>query len=173
MEDGHDPEWQNKYSTLILKLGCLRKCMSCRQLHGENVVSESVAKGNVVSTSQRGWHKCDSCGNLKHKTEFGHVAWQYKMSSTRKSLCTECSVHVYQCDLCKQVKRKEEFSESAWKHVAAGSQRTLCKECCNPVCTAPDCKTCKVCRDVTCKKRIECTNDIRALNSKHLPTEQA
>eukprot|EP00973_Karenia_brevis_P015760 2158119-Karenia_brevis.AAC.1 len=55
--DGQDPEWQKNYSTFILKFGCLRRCMSCRQLHGDNTVSELVAEENVVGTSRRGWHK--------------------------------------------------------------------------------------------------------------------
>eukprot|EP00973_Karenia_brevis_P028242 3890536-Karenia_brevis.AAC.1 len=71
------------------------------------------------------------------------------------------------------MKRKDDFTESAWTHISRGDRRTLCKECCNPGCTAPDCKTCKICRDVACKMRTRCTNDITALNSKQLPTEQA
>eukprot|EP00973_Karenia_brevis_P068536 9532028-Karenia_brevis.AAC.1 len=35
-EDGQDPRWQENYSTSILKFGCLRRCMSCRQLNGEH-----------------------------------------------------------------------------------------------------------------------------------------
>eukprot|EP00973_Karenia_brevis_P047882 6645018-Karenia_brevis.AAC.1 len=45
--DGQDPEWQNKYSTFILKFGCLRKCMSCRQLHGENMSGDDSATKNL------------------------------------------------------------------------------------------------------------------------------
>eukprot|EP00973_Karenia_brevis_P071990 10002770-Karenia_brevis.AAC.1 len=65
------------------------------QFHGENIVPESAAKEHVVSTNRRGWHKCDSCGNLKPKTEFKHGAWHNKASLTQKTLCADCSVHVY------------------------------------------------------------------------------
>eukprot|EP00973_Karenia_brevis_P087590 12146747-Karenia_brevis.AAC.1 len=111
------------------------------------MVSEYAAKERVVGTSRRGWHTCDSCGNLKPKTEFKHGAWRNKAKPTRKTLCTDCSFRVYQCDLCQEVKHKDEFTESAWQHIADGARRTLCKECCNPACTRPDCKTCKTCRD--------------------------
>eukprot|EP00973_Karenia_brevis_P068575 9537968-Karenia_brevis.AAC.1 len=94
-------------------------------------------------------------------------------------LCEKCKPYgkdhgtYHKCDLCQQMKRKDEFTQSAWKHIAYGDRRSLCKECCNPVCTAPDCKTCKICRDVACKRRTTCTNGIAALHPKQLPTEQA
>eukprot|EP00973_Karenia_brevis_P047963 6656105-Karenia_brevis.AAC.1 len=78
--------------------------MSCRQIHGDSMVSELVAEENVVGTSRRGWHTCDSCGNLKPKTAFGHSAWHNKASPTQKSLRVDCSIHLHQCDLCQEVK---------------------------------------------------------------------
>eukprot|EP00973_Karenia_brevis_P029004 4001447-Karenia_brevis.AAC.1 len=71
---------------------------------------------------------------------------------TWKTSCNDCSIHMNQCDLCQQLKREDEFTESAWLKRATRDQRTLCKDCCNPVCTASACKTCKICRDVGCKK---------------------
>ena len=71
------------------------------------------------------------------------------------------------CDVCgPQV--YSAFSEAARSHVSHKGQRTLCNDCSNPPCSAIDCKTCKVCRNVECKKGGACKDDIVALNSKQL-----
>ena len=86
--------------------------------------------------------------------------------------CLECAGEATQdskeCELCEQNKPRSEYTRGMWKNRDFSTRKTLCKVCCNPPCTAKDCKTCRICRSVTCTNS-PCTNEVQALNPKQLP----
>ena len=80
---------------------------------------------------------------------------------------TDDSSH-WQCDVCKQQKPRASFGVSALRNRSIETQNTRCFECANLVCTAPNCPTCKKCRDPSCTSST-CNKEVRTLNSKYLP----
>ena len=78
----------------------------------------------------------------------------------------------FTCQLCEVPKSSVEYPPSMWTHRKTTNQRTLCFGCSHPRCVAPHCKTCKHCRDPTCRRR-KCTKEIVALHPKKLPTHYA
>jgi len=115
--------------------------------------------------------KCDMCEELFLESGFTASMWHNKSDKTRPTLCRDCQKEpTHKCDLCGELKPRSEYPPSMWNHKSHMSQRTLCNDCCRPRCTAPNCKTCKVCRQPhrSCKK---CEDPIVALEKSSLPTD--
>ena len=109
---------------------------------------------------------------LKEKSQFSWSAWKHRSTPDRRSFCLQCEQKHHVCDVCQLTKAKNEFSATVWHDKAKPGQRTLCKECSHPACTSKHCKTCRTCRNPTCKKtskRSHCTDEIQVLNAKQLP----
>ena len=75
-------------------------------------------------------------------------------SSTQRIKCGRCMMPICRDDF----PRKSEVLKSS-------KIKRICIDCSHPACTNPSCKTCKVCRDTSCKKK-RCNKKPRALLGK-------
>ena len=72
-------------------------------------------------------------------------------------LCESCASV---CKICQRSRQKQHFSKKMWKIRSQQPKDLTCIDCCSPPCQADGCKTCKTCRDSTCKSRSKCTKPL-------------
>ena len=170
------------------------RCKRCRKEYKEHGFSESMwhnrqERGAVCLDCARSdvcevcgaavtvaTHKCDRCGELKARSEVASSVWSHKATQERRFLCDDCrgreAEATHKCDVCGVLRTRSDYPSAMWHNKAKQEQRTLCHDCCRPKCTAPTCKTCKVCRQPH-RKRKNCQDPIVALEKSSLPTEVA
>ena len=69
--------------------------------------------------------------------------------------CLQCTseksgmAKTHQCKICQLHLSKAYFAFDEWGHFDK-NREIRCEDCSNPLCSAPGCKTCPVCRDIAC-----------------------
>ena len=82
-------------------------------------------------------------------------------------LCLAC--RLFKCSLCKVAKSEKAYPASMWYNRNNKNQNILCFDCCRPACVWQSCKTCKICRKETCKRRNKCSETMESLNPRQHP----
>ena len=103
------------------------------------------------------------------KEAFSPSQWHHKAEEGRWTVCLECEVEAHCCELCTETLPRKAFPEQMWHHRHERDRRILCNDCSRPKCTRSQCKTCKVCRSESCRKR-KCSDAIASLHPKQLPS---
>ena len=111
---------------------------------------------------------CKTCRSVKCKDGLNCdkepeplVGTAYDMLKKTK-LCSACrALSIVKCDVCGAIVSKSCTNKRSWKEVVQ------CTDCLHPPCSNKACKTCKVCRDPTCKSS-DCKQKPKALNPKEL-----
>ena len=110
--------------------------------------------------------RCDKGRKCSKKIESLHPKQlPTSLEQLQNWLCTACR---QRCDLCREDLPMSAYPAGMWKHRADVTRKTLCRDCCRPKCTRAQCKTCKACRDPTCKGSRKCVKEIKSLNAKQL-----
>ena len=85
--------------------------------------------------------------------------------------CMDCELLA--CFICGDQPRYA-FSTSAVSHVQTKKGREVrCIDCSHPECSNPKCRTCRICRALTCRGGAACAGVIRPLQAKQQPTSMA
>ena len=81
--------------------------------------------------------------------------------------CMDCELIA--CFVCGDQPRYA-FSTSAVKNIQAQGQAVRCIDCSHPECSNRQCRTCRICRALTCRGGAACAGVIRPLPPKQQPT---
>ena len=157
-KDGKDPQWQVNYSNMILKPGCLRRCMLCRIERGEDACLHTYMESN------KNIH-CDVCQKEKPASAFGKSAiCQYHRAAKQQHIrCLDCSNpkctsdQCPTCRTCRDVKCIARNCKAAIKTLNSHYLPTTYEQVCNFLCQTcsdlkrfPPCTECG--RDMPRKK---------------------
>ena len=98
--------------------------------------------------------------------------WPKNLQDKMVFKCLICSGLGARCDVCNETDPTK-FSKSMVGNKSLSNRRTLCLDCTSPACTAPDCKTCKRCRNPACKRTNRCDKQPKRLNTSQYPKTMA
>ena len=146
-------------------VGCLSPVLSAAL--GSSMVEATTKEIKVEDASPEGLRELlrfAYTGDFKQNLASAilPLAMRYQVSSLSERCAKILLVGSYAsiCKICQRPRQKQHFSKKMWDKRSLTPKDLTCIDCQSPLCKAVGCKTCKTCRNSTCKSRGKCSKHL-------------